>query len=84
MAVSKKNKRSWRNYSIGCTAEVVIFFSATQIHRKPALSIQLVNFESDDYHSAIAKAIQEAQKLVEAEFEYVCEFETVKLFRKRK
>jgi integrase len=48
------------------------------------LYIQLVNNESDDYHSATAKNIAEAQKLVEAGFEYVCDFESVKLFRKRK
>jgi len=28
--------------------------------------------------------VEEAQKLVEAGFEYVCEFEDVKIFRRRK
>jgi len=45
---------------------------------------QLVNFESDEYHSATAKTVEEAQKLVETGFEYVCDFEQAKLFRKRK
>jgi integrase len=45
----------------------------------------LVDFEeSDTYHSAIAKTIEEAQKLIESGFEYVTEIEGVKLFRKRK
>jgi integrase len=56
--------------------------------RKPIQSTllytQLVNFESDNYHSATAKTVKDAQKLVEAGFEYVCDFSDVKLFRKRK
>jgi hypothetical protein len=48
------------------------------------LYTQLVNFESDEFHSATAQTVQEAQKLVEAGFEYVCDFADVKLFRKRK
>ena len=46
--------------------------------------VQLVTFESDDYTSANDRTIQEAQKLVEAGFEYVCDFDEDKLFRKRK
>lgn len=48
------------------------------------LYTQLVNFENDEYHSSTAKTVEEAQKLVEAGFEYVCNFEDIKLFRKRK
>lgn len=45
----------------------------------------LVDFEqSDDYSSATAKTITEAQKLIESGFEYVTEIDDVKLFRKRK
>jgi len=36
------------------------------------------------FHSAVAESVEEAQKLVEAGFEYVCDFEDTKLFRKRK
>ena len=45
---------------------------------------QLVNFERDEYHSAVAKNVEEARKLVEAGFEYVCHHEGVMIFRKRK
>jgi integrase len=45
---------------------------------------QLVNFENDDYHSATAKTIEQAQKLVETGFEYVCTHDSIMLFRKRK
>jgi len=48
------------------------------------LYTQLISFESDDYHSATAQNVQEAQKLVEARFEFVCNFDDIKLFRKRK
>ncbi|MDH5449672.1 MAG: site-specific integrase, partial [Candidatus Bathyarchaeota archaeon] len=45
---------------------------------------QLINFESDEYHSAVAVDIKEARELVEAGFEFVCAHETSMLFRKRK
>ena len=48
------------------------------------LYIQLVNFESDEYHFATAKNLQEDQKLIEAGFEYITEREDLKLYRKRK
>jgi hypothetical protein len=48
------------------------------------LYTQLFNFESDEYHSAIAKETTDAQKLIEAGFEYVCSHENFMLFRKRK
>lgn len=45
---------------------------------------QLINFESNEYHSATAQTIEEASKLIEAGFEYVCKIDNVQLFRKRK
>ena len=48
------------------------------------LYTQLISFENDDYHSATAQTVQDAQKLIEAGFEYVCEFGDVKIFRRRK
>jgi len=45
---------------------------------------QLINFESNDYHSATARTIQEAAQLVEAGFEFVCTIDNMQLFRKRK
>jgi integrase len=56
-------------------------------HRKienTLIYTQLVDFETDDYHSATAETIDEAKKLVEAGFEYVCTHESYMLFRKRK
>jgi integrase len=48
------------------------------------LYTQLITFKNDEFHSATAKTVEDAQKLVEAGFEYVCDFDDVKLFRKRK
>jgi integrase len=48
------------------------------------LYTQLISFENDEFHSATATTVQDAQKLIEAGFEYVCEFNEVKIFRKRK
>jgi hypothetical protein len=50
----------------------------------PLLYTQLTTFKNDDFHSATAKTVEDAQKLVEAGFEYVCDFGEVKLFRRRK
>ena len=49
------------------------------------LYTQLIKSENDeDYVSKVARTIDEARKLVEVGFEYVCEIEDAKLFRKRK
>ena len=48
------------------------------------LYTQLITFKNDEFHSATAKTVEDAQKLVEAGFEYVCDFGEMKLFRKRK
>ncbi len=45
---------------------------------------QLVDLQDDDYVSKVAKTVKEACELVEAGFEYVCEMDRIKIFRKRK
>jgi hypothetical protein len=44
----------------------------------------MVQFKKEEYASATANTIKDAQKLVEEGFEYVTEIDGVKLFRKRK
>jgi len=44
----------------------------------------LVSFEGDEYHSAVARTVDEARKLLELGFEYVCEKDELMLFRKRR
>ncbi len=46
---------------------------------------QLIKMENEEeYISKVARTIEEARRLVESGFEYVCEIEEAKLFRKRK
>jgi hypothetical protein len=45
---------------------------------------QLVEFEGEEYCSAVANDVDEAKKLIEAGFEYVCNHENSMIFRKRK
>ncbi len=44
----------------------------------------MVEFKNEEYISATATIIEDAQKLVEAGFEHVTEMESIKIFRKRK
>ncbi|PMB74218.1 hypothetical protein C0199_00595 [Candidatus Bathyarchaeota archaeon] len=45
----------------------------------------LVKLDTEDkYYSATAKTVEEARKLIEEGFEYVCDMDGVKIFRKRK
>lgn len=45
---------------------------------------QLIEFKDDEYVCKVAKSVEEASPLIEAGFEYVCDFDGAKLFRKRK
>jgi len=38
----------------------------------------------EEFICKVAKTIEEAKELIELGFEYVCEFQDAKLFRKRK
>ena len=46
--------------------------------------MHLADFSSEEYMSAVAKTIDEARKLIESGFSFVCDMEGVKLFSKRK
>jgi len=45
---------------------------------------QLVNFETDEYTSRVAKTVEEACELIDAGFDFVCKMDSVQIFRKRK
>jgi integrase len=45
---------------------------------------QLVTFESDEYTCKVARNEKEVHELIEAGFEYVCDLDDAKFFRKRK
>jgi integrase len=44
----------------------------------------LVNWERDDFICRIATDVEKAKELIESGFEYVCDMDNAKLFRKRK
>jgi integrase len=44
----------------------------------------LVNFESDEYHTATSKSLKQDEELLKAGFEYVTERADIKIYRKRK
>ncbi|MCW4011133.1 MAG: site-specific integrase [Candidatus Bathyarchaeota archaeon] len=48
------------------------------------LYTQLISFKDDDFTAAVAHSEEEACKLIEGGFEFVCDFSGNKLFRKRK
>jgi integrase len=52
--------------------------------RNTLMYTHLVNWESEEFVSNVAKTVKEAQELVESGFEYVCDVEEYKVFRKRK
>ncbi len=43
----------------------------------------LISSEGDEYHSAVAKTVEKARKLLEEGFEYVCQKDDLMLFRKK-
>ena len=45
---------------------------------------QLIDFGNDEYVSKVARTVQDTCELVELGFEYVCEMDGAKIFRKRK
>jgi hypothetical protein len=48
------------------------------------VNTQLIESKGDEYCSAVASNVEEAKKLIEAGFEYVCNFDKMTIFRKRK
>jgi len=46
--------------------------------------MHLADFKSEEYYSVVAQNIDEARKLVESRFKYVCDMDGAKLFSKRK
>ncbi len=48
------------------------------------LITQLISFKDDDFSVVISHTEEEACKLIEAGFEYFCDFNGNKLFKKRK
>ena len=50
--------------------------------RNTLIYTHLIDWKSDEFVSKVAKTVKEAQELVEAGFDYVCDVEGYRLFRK--
>lgn len=48
------------------------------------LYTQLIDFSEHEYTCRVAEMLEETKKLVEANFEFVTDFNAYKIFRKRK
>jgi len=48
------------------------------------ISTQLINFKDDEYTAKVAHSEEEACQLIETGFEYVCDYNGNRIFRKRK
>jgi integrase len=65
----------------------ILYVKQQMGHRKIESTLiytHLINFNEDEYTSATAKTVQEICQLIEAGFDYVTDFDNVKLFKKRK
>jgi len=56
----------------------------TKVDKQHFGYMHLVSFEDDEFIAGVAYSEKEACELVEAGFEYVCDFNGNKIFRKRK
>ncbi len=45
---------------------------------------QLIQFEIDEFNSAVVKTVEETEQLVATGFKYVCTYNDIILFRKHK
>jgi len=82
--------RHWKGTMLYHETKDILYVKEYLGHKKvenTLLYIQLANAifnqDSGSYTSRVAKTVEEAQQLIEAGFEYVCDIDNVKLFRKR-
>jgi len=62
----------------------ILLLRKSYLHLRWNAKSHLVTFEDSEFTSKAAWTLKEAQELVEAEFEYVCDIEGAQFFRKHK
>ena len=62
----------------------LIFYIAGAVIRTAYGFLEIVTFEDDEYICKTAENVKEAKELIEAGYQYVCDMDNLKLFRKRK
>lgn len=83
--------RHWKATQLYHQTKDILYVMKYLGHREVKNTLIYIDLETisfphggDDYHAKIARTEQEAIKLVEAGFEFVCDIDGAKLFRKRK
>ncbi|MEM2614186.1 MAG: site-specific integrase [Nitrososphaerota archaeon] len=87
LKISFHTLRHWKATMEYAKTKDILHVMKTLGHRRienTLIYTQLVKFESDEYVCKVAKEPEEIAKLIEAGFEYVCEHNGLKFFRKRK
>jgi len=85
--ISFKTLRHWKASTLYAKTKDLLFVKETLGHRSISSTMKythLIQFKEDDYVCKVAKTVKQASDLVEAGFDYVCDVEGYKLFRKRK
>ena len=83
--------RHWKGTTLYRQTRDILFVMRFLGHRNIKNTMVYVNLaealngeRDDEYVSAVAKTVEEVRRLVEQGFEYVCDVENFKVFRKRK
>lgn len=81
--------RHWRATMAYRKTRDILFVKELLGHRSISNTLKYIHLageepDCDEYVSKVAKTIDEARLLIETGFEYICEVEGAKLFRKRK
>jgi len=87
MQISFHTLRHWKATIEYHRTKDLLYVKQLLGHKNITITIlytQLIDWQSDEYASAVAGNLDEARSLVEAGFEYVTDIDDVKLFRKRK
>ena len=85
--ISFKTLRHWKASTLYARTKDLLFVKETLGHRSISSTMKythLIEFKEDDYICKVAKTVKEASELVESGFDYVCDVDGYKLFRKRK
>ncbi len=88
-ALSRENVKIWKATMEYHKTKNILYVKQLLGHKKlenTEIYTHLINFESDEWHVAHARDLEEENKLIEAGFEYVrySERDEVAIYRKRK
>ena len=83
--------RHWKGTTLYRQTRDILFVMRFLDHRNIKNTMVYVNLaealngeRNDEYVSTVAKTVNEVRRLVEQSFEYICDIENYKVFRKRK